>query len=474
MILQRRCPIRIWGESEEGETAEVRINGRPVTKQALTAGEFSFFIPPQEAAESVTLEIGDYTFSNVDIGEVWLAGGQSNMEYELSADLEGEDTIQKADDPHFRMYTVARYSYEGEEQNCRMPEDSWNRWISFQPENCGRFSAVAVFFALELRKLGVPIGIISCNWGGTTAAAWLDPACLERNELTIYLREYEEKLKSLDMVAYMEKNCLIRRGRGTLESKELEKAYPAIRKEAFVMGPCHENRPGGLYETMVKKVAGYTLKGIIWYQGESDDRRYALYADLFRSVIDCWRRDWQKELPFLFVQLAPFGRWEGLCGKYYPMMRKQQEAVCSSCSDTYMISAGDAGDEWDIHPRRKRPIGYRLGIMARNKVYGETGILCDAPKLIGVQREKGRILLLFTGAEGLHIAGSCLNALEITDKQGKRTAYTASVSDDRLVLESCMLAGDRHYEISFAQTGYYCINLLNAQQIPAFPFDITV
>lgn len=474
MILQRRSPIRIWGRSEDTQTIEVRINGLTVARQTIKPGKFSFFITPQEAADNVLLEIGDYVLRNVDIGEVWLAGGQSNMEFALANDQDGEDTIQKADDPHFRMYTVARYSYEGEKQNCRKPEDSWDRWISFQGESCRRFSAVAVFFALELRKMEVPVGIISCNWGGTSAAAWLDPVYLEKDQLAVYLKEYEEKLKGLDIESYMEKNRLIRRGRGTLESKKLEKAYPAIRREAFVMGPCHENRPGGLYETMVKKIAGYTAKGIIWYQGESDDQRHELYADLFRSVIDCWRRDWQEELPFLFVQLAPFGSWEGLCGKYFPMIRKQQEKVCCSCPNTYMISAGDAGDEWDIHPPGKRPIGYRLGIMARNKIYGETHILCEAPKLAGVRREKGRILLRFSGGEGLHIAGSHLHALEITDNRGKRAVCTASVSDGRLILESGMFAGDRHFRIAFAQTGYYHVNLLNAQHIPALPFDITV
>ncbi len=152
-----------------------------------------------------------------------------------------------------------------------------------------------------------------------------------------------------------------------------------------------QNRPGGLYQTMLQKVAPFTARGVIWYQGESDENHAEAYAAVFGRMIEGWRALWQEELPFLFVQLAPFGRWLGGTGEKYPELRRQQERVSREVAHTWMASIGDAGMLEDIHPKHKRPVGERLAELALGHIYERPELcrvpgLCDAPELERAER----------------------------------------------------------------------------------------
>lgn len=467
MVLQRRKPVKIWGTSREEQKVTVRLNQRIILEEKVGKGNFSLFLPPQEGMEDATLEIGDTILERVDFGEVWIAGGQSNMEFPLENDQNGEEMIREAEDSHFRMYTVERYSYPGEKESCEEENRYWNRWLSYEAPACRNFSAVAVYFALELRKMGVPVGILNCNWGGTTASTWLD-ADLLQGKLAIYRKEYEEVLSKLDRRKYEEDNRFIRRGRGTAEMKRIEAQYPERRKEALVMGPWHENRPGGLYEMMVKQLIGYTIQGVIWYQGESDDKKPELYGELFRKVILCWRRDWEEELPFLFVQLAPFDSNGSCKGDRYPILRKQQELVSKTVPKTYMASIGDAGEEDNIHPRQKEAVGMRLAAIARNRIYGQYEVIWKAPECVKAICEKNMLYLEFD--QNIFLYGERLNGLELWQRDEIQKLETVIIQD-RTLLARFERKEATGIVVKFAQTGYYEINLYNSAGIPAFPFE---
>ena len=154
----------------------------------------------------------------------------------------------------------------------------------------------------------------------------------------------------------------------------------------------HQNRPGGLYETMLKKVAPYTARGVIWYQGESDEFHPAEYGFVFGNMIKGWRALWNEELPFLFSQLAPFEAWLSGTGVAYPELRYQQDQVTKNVPQTYMASIGDAGMQYDIHPKHKRPVGERMAELALGHVYKQPELckvpgLFDAPEFAGAKRE---------------------------------------------------------------------------------------
>lgn len=316
-----------------------------IKNEELPKGIFLRYIPPQEAAYGVTVRIGETELTNVDFGEVWVAGGQSNMEFCMKYDAEFEAELEKVKkagmDAHFRYYEVAKYCFEGEEKDGFKDDSNWNCWRCLSEESMGDFSAVAFYFALETRKkYEVPVGIVSCNWGGTSASAWISREMLSKDaELAVYLREYEEKVARMNLEAYEQRNYAMRQsmstpfaqassdymmknmvtmedimqysmklaakagidvekmmaqgqgGSGQAASEEAASAMTGSGQAASVadfsmVGPCDANRPCGLYETMLSKVAGFTARGVLWYQGESDVGHCEIYGKLFARLVE--------------------------------------------------------------------------------------------------------------------------------------------------------------------------------------------
>ena len=208
VTLQRRMPIRIWGTSDMHQTVSVALNGETLLENAEIGQTFSLVLPVQEAAENARLSItGTYDtveLERVNIGEVWIAGGQSNMEFLLRYDKDGKTEIASADDDGLRFYDVGEYSFPEEESRSHKDSTGWDKWMTFRPEQAEYFSAVAVYFAKELRRcLGVPVGVVGCNWAGTTASSWTDESWLAADpDLRSYLDDYADAVKDLDMEEY--------------------------------------------------------------------------------------------------------------------------------------------------------------------------------------------------------------------------------------------------------------------------------
>ena len=439
MTLQRNKLVKVWGTSTIEQFITVKLNDKEIGVYHILEGQFSIHLPTLDAATNVTLEIGDVTLKNVDIGEVWIAGGQSNMEFRLEYDAEGDEAIATANDEHLRCYTVEKYAFEGEREDGFKDESEWNKWLPYKPEFAAGFSAVGTYFASELRKSGVPVAIINCNWGGTSASTWLEKdLLLEDEELKTYVEDFDAQVKKLDLKKYYILNKMSRQSMTGPQYKQMmdfmhknvvtpemwnklmadAASQRGVQQEAsqipeglepedmtmenrMAIGPNDASRPGALYETMIKQIAGFSAKGVIWYQGESDDKKPTMYAKLFAKMIECWRRDWQDDLPFLFVQLAPFGVWRNSTGDNFPMVRSQQEKVSKTVKGTYMISTSDVGHELDVHPKYKRPVGLRLAACARNVIYGED-VIWQAPIGKYIEKEDDSILISFDHGEGLY------------------------------------------------------------------------
>lgn len=492
MILQRNKPIRLWGTTDIAQTISVYINETLMADTPAVTQSFCVELPPMEAAENINLTLqgsaGDtLVLRNVDIGEVWIAGGQSNMEFFLRYDAQGKEAIQKANDPHLRHYTVAQYAFDGEENDGFKDDRFWNKWLSSKPENIQTVSAAGHYFAAKLRKeLGVPIGIIGCNWGGTTASAWMEESLLENDpELSVYLDDYHKSIQSQNPSTYIEDD---RKQRG-FKSRLMDfmnfhimKGIPVwlqrlwlpiiVKFPSPLPGARNQNRPGGLYYSMVSKIAGYRCRGVIWYQGESDAHHPDIYAKLFSSMISCWRSTWQEELPFLFVQLAPFGHSFGLRGDVYPVLRQQQEYVSKTVSHTWMASIMDVGMAHDIHPKQKKPVGERLALLALGKVYGKD-LLCDAPEFARIEKHEDTVTLFFhhTGA-GLFVHENDVNALEAFADRLPVSPLRITVRGNRLSLTSDTFFSAKEIEIKLAWCAYCQVNLYNSAGLPAKPFAV--
>lgn len=493
MTLQREKPIKIWGSTDCPQQVTVALNGSVLLKDTAIEGELVFTLPPQKAMSDAVLTMtgahDTVQLSDVDIGEVWIAGGQSNMEFLLRYDAEGPEQIATANDEHFRFYDVGEYSFPEEESYGKKDNAGWNKWLRFRPENAEYFSAVGVYFAKRLRqKLDIPVAVVGCNWGGTTASSWTEESYLAADpDLKEYLGDYAKATKNLDMDQYIRQHdeylelgadpkvtqALRRTMEGNVSALELIKAIPVLRKIAkhpIPMGPRNHNAPGCLYRMMVKQLAPFSVRGVVWYQGESDNHKPQMYDKLFSAMIRCWRDTWQEELPFLFVQLAPFGRWMGVSGNQYPILRQKQELVSKTVPSCYMASIMDAGMKKDIHPKKKRPVGERLALLALGKVYGED-ILCEAPEFLSAELQDGAVLLTFAHAgQGLVFRGKKLNAFRIA-VDGKPLKHgKVSVKGNMLRIRSGEIKSNSNVAIRFAWSGYCEANLYNSAGLCAKPF----
>ncbi len=494
MVLQRQKPIEIWGKAAPGIAVfallyrEERVLAEGVG-QADADGNWNLFLPAMEAARNLRLEITagaeKQILEDVVIGEVWIAGGQSNMEYFLQFDAERDSAFARPEIPDIRFWDHPEISYEGQLDDYDYSE--FGIWRLCRKEDLPWYSAVGYWFAEKLQgALDIPVGIVGCNWGGTRAACWID-----RNRLTgtpgeVWLQDYEKGIEGLDPEAYKKAYLSVRTN---IEDHPLQGdttiLYPGFSREfqlkamsiwakfpspyGNVIGPVHPWRPCGVYETMLLHVAPYTCRGVLWYQGESDDTHAEIYDEMLSLLIANWRDLWHDEIPFLMVQLAPFRAWLDDQGDAYPVLRERQVWAAERIPRVWLASSGDAGMEWDIHPKHKRPIGQRLALLALGHIYGQN-ILCDAPEFAGAQWADGTLTISFRHGEGLYLqtpegkraTEGAVNALEVDG-----APISGQIAGDKLQIK--LAEKPRH--IAFAWTGYYQVNLYNAAGIPAKPFQ---
>ena len=502
MTLQRQKPIQVWGTAEPD--AEVKVTLENIGCEANTiaseSGEWMAELPSCEAAVGLKMVISSgeetITYTDVRVGEVWIAGGQSNMEYFLMFD-EQHETVLKDNREEITFFDYPEVSYE--EQIEEKDYSRFGIWRTCDPENLPYYSAVGYYFAVQLQeKLQVPVGIVGCNWGGTPACTWMPKDALKGTKGECWIQEYEDGIKELNEELYQKAFRMNPENEHTEPfadniQKQMQNKmfYPGLSREEQVkllemmaqyqqgqampgipaVGPWSEKRPGGLYETMLTKVAPYTNRGVIFYQGETDETHADAYEEVLTQLILSWRKLWGEELPFLMVQLAPFEEWLACSGTRFPILRQAQEQVCKEMNQVYLCSSSDNGMQWDIHPKNKQPIGDRLALLAREHVYGET-VLCDAPEAEKVQLEADGLSITFLNSTELHIEGQAVNALSVVDQNGEILPIeSVQIEGNKMLLRGKFEKGN---VIHFARTPYYEVNLYNEVGNPAKPFEVII
>lgn len=491
MILQREKPIAVWGEASEDTSVCVKLlDGSFVLAAEETrsdhTGRWRLCLPFQKAAKDLQMEINAgeerILIQDVQIGEVWIAGGQSNMEYLLYFDAEKEQELEMPENTEIRFFDYPEVSFEGALESHDFSEFGF--WRQCTAEDLPWFSAVGYYFARKLyASLNVPVGIVGCNWGGTRACCWMGQEYLEGTTGEIWLQEYRQGLEGIDLTDYRE---VYRNTPGNIPNHLIPGLFPEITypglsrrqqlktmeewakmpqpKYADLIGPDHPWRPCGLYHTMLSNIAPYTARGVLWYQGESDSPHAEIYDKVLSNLIQNWRDLWREELPFLIVQLAPYEAWFQDKGTAFPVLRSCQEAVANAVPQVYLCSNSDAGMRWDIHPKAKRPVGERLALLACGHIYGES-VLCDAPSLQSVCLLGREAVLKFRNADGLRLqGGDTINALLVNSRP-----CPGRIEGDSVILS---LPAAERWIIDFAQTPYYEVNLYNREGIPAIPFTV--
>lgn len=485
MVLQRDALINVFGEGENNCKVTVRL-GDDEAQTTIINNKWAVKLPRRTAAENLTLSVKcgneEKKFTNVAIGEVWLAGGQSNMELELQNCKNGKETLENNKNPHVRFYYTQKKCYIDDEFYASEENTCWNE---FSAENAKCWSAVGYFFARELAaKLGVTVGVIGCNWGGTSASYWMSRESLERDsDLKTYLDEYDnaiagktiEQLKKEmdDYEAYtVQWQAKIDKFYAENPTGEWDDALK-IAGECQYPGPLCPFNPfhaTALYDSMWKRVCGYTMKGVIWYQGETDDCKPKMYFKLFREMIRLWRDDCgNDELPFVFVQL-PMHRYKNDADfKNWCLIREAQMKIYNTTKNTGIAVAIDCGEFNEIHPKDKLPVGKRLCLQALYNVYDDKSVENEAfsPMFKEMFINGHTAEITFKHCDGLTVKGA-LSGFEIAGADKKFVPAGAEIAGNKVLVSAKEIAEPRF--VRYLWTNYGEVTLFGTNGLPVAPF----
>jgi len=464
MVLQAGAWVPVWGRAEPGEKVTVELMGGSAAAVADESGRWKVLLEPMTAgAGPYRMKVSGrnaITIENVAVGEVWLCSGQSNMAMEVRRCLDAEKETAAADHPLIRQFQVKR-GKAPEPRREVLPADGaqgWlNTWRVCTPEAVKNFSGVGYFFARDIhRSLGVPVGLIHSSWGGTTAEAWTGRRRLESDpELRPILSSWPGYNADEPWLSEMYEKFL-----AAVEKARSEDA-PA---------PLYFNQPSVLYNAMIAPLVPYAVRGVIWYQGESNARRPYQYRRLFPAMIGNWRSAWgQGDFPFLFVQLVNFAEGSGT----WPYLREAQ-ATALRLPNTAMAVGIDIGEADDIHPKNKQEIGRRLALAARAGVYGEK-LVWSGPlyKSMRVESNRCRVSFTHTG-EGLAAKGGTpLKGFSMAGADKKFVGAAAGIEGEEVVVWSEMIKNPVAVRYAWADNPEGC-NLWNVVEgkewLPAAPF----
>jgi sialate O-acetylesterase len=463
-VLQRGQAVPVWGAADAGEDVSVTIAGQTQTTKAGADGKWKVSLKPLKEAESLVLTVkgkNTLTVNDVAVGEVWVASGQSNMAYRLLRDANVAAATAAATDPQLRFLTV------GTKSSDTPLTDVNSTWVASDPKSAETFSAVAYYFARDLRKkLNIPVGIIHSSVGGTPAEAWTSREAIEANEtLKKELNDAQQKaIEGFPAAAekYKTNEAKLLEDWKVAAEKAKAAGKPEPRKPAAPVDPAKSNnRPSGLYNAMMAPLQPYGIRGVIWYQGESNSGRPEQYRTLFPVMIADWRKVWnQGDFPFLFVQVAPFNFMS-------PEIREAQLITLDKSTNTAMAVITDVGDANDIHPKQKEPVGGRLALAARALAYGEkieySGPLFDSLKVDG-----NKAVLKFKHGAGLAAKDGPLKGFTIAGEDKKYVPAKAEIAGDTVVVTADSVT--KPIGVRYGWANFPEVNLYNGAGLPASPF----
>ncbi len=603
MVLQREQPLAIWGQATPGVSVKVRLldnAGADIQTAQGSAianndGRWQATLPALPAGGPfvliTTAEQQQLTVKDIWLGDVWLASGQSNMEWPLSAHTENwQQEAQDAAYPKIRFFTL-RNRIAATPQT-QMPAANW---VVASSETVPDFSAIGWYFAKQnhLEK-GVAVGIIDATWGGTVAEAWTPAAALlplpayqqaasdvianhsalaedirrntqheQQKQLLIHSNAGSEQLRLADVatddsqwrtvilpaktgltdVVWLRKEVLLSsaptqatlyfgtlhemgrvfvNGQLVAEKRSWSESHQQILLPAGLLKPgknvlalrlinawdnqvvageaanmwlktdatTHDLagnwrmnnqaepampsvrwqnwRPGSLFNAMIKPLVPYSIKGVLWYQGESNVEQAADYHVLFTTLIQSWRAEWQQQLPFLYVQLASYLQPKAQPASSQWAALREAQFQTLQLPATAMVVTTDLGDANDIHPARKKPVAERLWLAARQQVFHEA-IIASGPVFSTMQAQGKQLRLKFDHiGSGLQVKDGALRGFAIAGSDKKYVNASAKLAGNEVLVWSDTVP--KPVSVRFGWADFTEANLYNSADLPAVPF----
>lgn len=468
MVLQQKSAVALWGWADPGEAIEIKSSwdSKTIKIKANKKGEWEVKLKTISAGGPYAIVFkgnNTITLRNVLLGEVWLCSGQSNMEFPLSRQqgwrtgvVNYETETAAANYPNLRLFTV-------EQQTATVPQkDVSGNWVSCTPETVANFSAVAYYFGKEIQAAtGFPVGLIHSSWGGTPAESWTSKEVLENdNDLKPILDRYNKALVNYpaDLKTYEDQLEQWKKNGGEIKSK-----VGTVKKEPVKPADplIHYKSPTKLYNAMIHPLITFTLKGVIWYQGESNSDRAYQYRQLFPALINSWRKEWQTDFPFYFVQITPHKTKN-------PEIREAQLFTYKNVKKTGIVVTTDAGDSIDIHPRKKEVVGKRLALWALAKNYGKN-IVYSGPIYRSMKSEGNKIRIQFDFADdGLVAKDDLLTEFTIAGADQHFVTAKAIIEKNTIVVWNNNI--ENPVAVRFGWKNVPKAELYNKAGLPASPF----
>ncbi len=467
MVLQRGMEVRVWGWADPGELVRVIVGERMWVTMTPDDGQWSVVIGPLATGEAKEVTVAGknaIVLRNVRIGEVWLCSGQSNMWWPVSYAANAEEEVAEADYPDIRMFTVRRKVVDTPQ------DDAGGRWAVCSPLTAGSFSAVGYYFGRALhRDLGVPVGLIHSSCGATAAEVWTSWEALASDpDFQSILDRWQR-----DPTPYSERQAHYQH-----EIAAWQKASEKAEAEGGTPPPkprmVFPRRPAGLYNGMLRPLAPFAVRGVIWYQGEANVHRAREYEKLFPTMIENWRTIWGRpELPFLYVQLANYHvmREEPTVSRWAELRDAQRKTL--QVPGTGMAVTIDIGEADNIHPANKQEVGRRLSLIALAQVYGED-VVYSGPLVDSVALKDSKLRVRFD-----HVGGG----LKTSDGQAP-VGFAVAGNDGRFVWAQARIEGDAvvvwseqvpdPVAVRYAWADNPVANLYNDEGLPASSFEMTV
>jgi sialate O-acetylesterase len=431
MVLQQQTDAAFWGKASPGARVSVKTswNGRSYSAKADANGNWKSKVstPAAGGPYTVTVSGGNtINYKNVLIGEVWVCSGQSNMEMPMKGYLNqpvlgSNEIIASSSNDRIRLITVPHAT------SLTALDNFTGTWELCEPENVVDFSATAYFFGSLLNKvLNVPVGLICTSWGGTRIEPWMN----------------EEGLKNFDWVRLPDKS-------------------------APSQGSLSPQTPTVLFNGMINPIAGYGIRGAIWYQGEANRNEPKEYAKLLPGLAENWRSVWGVgQFPFYYVQIAPYDY--GSSGLNSAYLREAQ-LKASSAPNMGMACIMDTGEKDCIHPANKKAAGERLAWQALVKTYGKKGFACDGPVVRDMKVEGQVVKLTFNNApNGLTSFGKNISCFEVASANKRFFPAVAFITNQGITLMSPFVI--EPVAVRYAFRDFIIGDLFNTEGIPASSF----
>ncbi len=427
MVLQRDQPIRIWGEVQPHETVAVVFNGETHHTRCDGIGKFDVYIPALSASDqSYSLSIiaanDTLNFRHIVMGDVFLCAGQSNMAFKIKTVTRDQraDALSDADYPDLRFFEIAKIVNGGV-----LTGDVDKPWNPATPERISDWSAIAFFFGRDLHKhINVPIGLINCSHGGAPSDAFISPEAYASDSIL-------NAAKRPDGVGIYQ----------------------------------HYQTPSSLYKSMVSKIAGYPIKGVIWYQGEGNAVYWQNFKTIFKGLINDWRKQWNDpNLPWLYVQLPVYEPTTDPTYMNWAEIRDIQLQCWKEVSNTGMVVTMDCGDARNIHPPDKYTIVKRMLPYAKALIYGEP-VIHRSPTYKSHEISGSDVFVSFDNTGGGLIAKKEITEFEIAGEDKVYKYATAFlIPDNRIKLSEPTVTSPVY--VRYAFRNYSTISIYTSDELP--------